>query len=115
MVMKNDKLELFDPSQRLLLRSPISKNRILQANIRTTKVQCLSTTVTDQENWLWHLRFGHLNFRSLSQLHSNEMVIGLPKICVSEKINMNEDIGEKHVVGENIDCSDAFNTSQVLI
>ena len=32
-----------------------------------------------------------------------------------EKINMNEDIGEKHVVGENIDCSDAFNTSQVLI
>ena len=34
---------------------------------------------------------------------------------MSEEINMNEDTGKELVVVENIDCSDAFNTSQVLI
>ena len=34
---------------------------------------------------------------------------------MSEEINMNEDNGEELGIFENIDCSDAFNTSQVLI
>ena len=34
---------------------------------------------------------------------------------MSEKINMNEDMGEEPAVGENIDCSDVFNISQVFI
>jgi len=32
-----------------------------------------------------------------------------------EKINMNEDNEDESSVLENIDCSDAFNTYQVLI
>ena len=32
------------------------------------------------ENWLWHLRFGHLNFRGLNLLHRKDMVKGLPLI-----------------------------------
>ena len=34
---------------------------------------------------------------------------------MSEEFNMNEDNGEKPDVFENIDYSDAFNTSQILI
>ena len=34
---------------------------------------------------------------------------------MSQEINMNEDNGEEPVVFKNIDGSDAFNTSQVLI
>jgi len=34
---------------------------------------------------------------------------------MSEEVNMNEDNGEELDVFENIDYSDAFNTSQVLI
>ena len=34
---------------------------------------------------------------------------------MSKEINMNEDNGEKPDVFENIDYSDAFNTSQILI
>ena len=30
------------------------------------------------ENWLWHLRFGHLNFGGLNLLHKKGMVKGLP-------------------------------------
>ena len=32
------------------------------------------------ENWLWHLRFGHLNFGDLNLLHRKGMVKGLPLI-----------------------------------
>jgi len=32
-----------------------------------------------------------------------------------EEVNMNEENGEEPSVFENIVCSDAFNTSQVLI
>ena len=37
------------------------------------------------------------------------------KSIMFEEINMNEDNGEELGIFENIDCSDAFNTSQVLI
>lgn len=30
------------------------------------------------ENWLWHLRFGHLSFGGLNLLHMKDMVKGLP-------------------------------------
>jgi len=29
------------------------------------------------ENWLWHLRFGHLNFGSLNLVHKKGMVKGI--------------------------------------
>ena len=32
------------------------------------------------EKWLWHLRFGHLNFGGLNLLHRKGMVKGLPLI-----------------------------------
>ena len=32
------------------------------------------------ENWLWHLRFGHLNFGCINLLHRKGMVRGLPMI-----------------------------------
>ena len=30
--------------------------------------------------WLWHARYGHLNFHSLKQLNDKRMVEELPKI-----------------------------------
>lgn len=32
------------------------------------------------ESWLWHRRFGHLNFHNLKLLHQKKMVEGLPTI-----------------------------------
>lgn len=85
-IMKHDSLKLFDPSQRLVLSSPLSENKTFQANIKTIEGQCLPGTMINQESWQWHLRFGHLNFRILNQLEAKEMVIGLPKIIVPEKV-----------------------------
>jgi transposase InsO family protein len=46
----------------------------------------MSAVSNDMQNWIWHLRFGHLNFRYLNQLASKEMVKGLPKIEIPNKI-----------------------------
>jgi hypothetical protein len=34
----------------------------------------------DEAAWLWHARYGHLNFRSLHDLRYKDMVEGLPRI-----------------------------------
>jgi len=44
----------------------------------------LSETVN--QNWLWHQRYMHINFRDLNMLCEKEMVQGLPKIKLLGKI-----------------------------
>jgi hypothetical protein len=36
--------------------------------------------------WLWHARFGHLNFRALRRLAREELVRGLPEIDQVEQL-----------------------------
>jgi len=42
--------------------------------------------VKEEDSWLWHYRFGHLNFRSLNQLVDKEMIMGVPKLEIPNKI-----------------------------
>ena len=37
-----------------------------------------------EESWLWHRRFGHLDFHGLKLLSQNNMVMGLPS-CIEDK------------------------------
>ena len=48
-------------------------------NLQVDHPRCLKSCVEDT-SWLWHLRFGHLNFGSLKTLVNEDMVHGLPKI-----------------------------------
>jgi hypothetical protein len=43
-------------------------------------------TKMDEEAWLWHARYGHLNFRSLRDLGAKEMVEGIPFIRRAEHV-----------------------------
>ncbi|KAL8152976.1 hypothetical protein V2J09_010736 [Rumex salicifolius] len=51
-----------DQKGELIARVKMSKNRMFPLN---------------DDSWLWHLRFGHLNFGSLEQLSKKEMVRGV--------------------------------------
>lgn len=64
MIMKDGALELFDTQNNLVLKSSFSMNRIFKTIISLTDVKCLKIVVDHKNSWLWHLRFGHLNFRS---------------------------------------------------
>lgn len=69
----------------MILKAPLSSNRTFQVDIKAAEIQCLAA-VNSSDSWLWHARFGHLNFRSLNQLGVKQMVKGLPEVEVPEKV-----------------------------
>ena len=83
--MKERVLKLFDTKNNLVLKSPLSKNSSFKTMIISTEVKCLKTVVDHKDSWLWHLRFRHLNFRSLNQLITQDMVTGIPSLEMPEK------------------------------
>jgi len=40
----------------------------------------LANMDVEKKSWLWHLKYGHLNFASLNLLTSQEMDYGFPKV-----------------------------------
>ncbi|XP_073219615.1 uncharacterized protein [Cicer arietinum] len=79
--MEHGQMKMFDSSRRLVLKAQLSNNRNLKIEIQISEKQCLATEV-GSDNWLWHQRFGHLNFRSLQMLKNKNMVQGLPEIQI---------------------------------
>ncbi|KAI9166016.1 hypothetical protein LWI28_024708 [Acer negundo] len=57
----------------------MTKNRMFPLAIHHDTPKCL-TAIINNKDWLWHLRYRHLNFESLKQLGSKKMVKGLPNI-----------------------------------
>lgn len=86
-MMEDNKVELFDGDKNLILRSKISKNRTFHISLEAVESsECMASVKSSEESWLWHLRYGHLNFKSLQQLSMKEMVYGLPEIVLPEKV-----------------------------
>ncbi|PNX74518.1 copia-type reverse transcriptase-like protein, partial [Trifolium pratense] len=70
----------------LMSLGQLVEKRTYKCNITTDAMMCLSTTMSEDVEALWHKMYGHLNFRSLSDLYSKELVIGLPKINIINEI-----------------------------
>jgi len=81
-----DSLKLFDAKKNLVLKSTLSKNRTYRCSISGDKMMCMSATISEDVEPLWHLRYDHLNFGSLSELNSKELVHGLPKLNIRKSI-----------------------------
>ncbi|XP_014496893.1 uncharacterized protein LOC106758488 [Vigna radiata var. radiata] len=73
MKMHQKHMEVFDERQQLILKAPLAKNRTFKVKLDVVVVQCLAAIDTKEEAWLWHCRFGHLNFRSQSLLKSKNL------------------------------------------
>lgn len=85
-VMKDGAFELFDTHNNLVLKSSLSKNITFKTMIISIEVQCFKIIVDHKHSWLWPLRFGHLKFRSLNQLITQDMVTGIPSLEMSNKL-----------------------------
>lgn len=68
MNLRDNLIEVFDIKGRRVLKAPLCKNITFQVNLNATEVKCLSSTSAADETWLWHKRYGYLNFKSLNQL-----------------------------------------------
>jgi hypothetical protein len=83
-VLENGTLKLFDSKQNLILKSIQSKNRTFKTQLKAVEHECLAASTGEhsqnKDSELWHKRYGHLNFKSLSLLNSKNMVLGLPSV-----------------------------------
>lgn len=70
---------LRDRNDRLVAKVAMTKNRMFVLNVKTAEVKCLQACVKDP-SWIWHMRFGHLNFEGLKMLGEKNMVKGVPNM-----------------------------------
>jgi len=77
MRMEDNCLKVFDKDQKLVIKENLSQNRTFRIGMNILKHECLATLENKME-WLWHHRFGHLNFKDLQLLTRHKMVEGLP-------------------------------------
>ncbi|KAL5733886.1 hypothetical protein ACOSP7_031747 [Xanthoceras sorbifolium] len=70
--MKDCSLFIRDGKRNLIAKVKMSKNRLFSLSIQNDVAKCLKACYKDA-SWLWHLRFGHLNFGSLELLSKKEM------------------------------------------
>ena len=77
------------PSKKIIAQVQMTSNRMFPLKLRADLKEGRTIAAVTQEvfqeqvkdvNWLWHLRFGHLNFGGLNLLHRKGMVKGLSLI-----------------------------------
>ena len=74
-----DKSSIRDKNQNLIFEGYRDKNiYVLNMKINHNSDMCLIANENDP--WLWHKRFCHINFKTINKLSKNDLVRGLPKI-----------------------------------
>jgi len=74
--MKDRILTLLDTKEDMIAKVAMIKNKMFLLNIEMDVPKCMC----ENETWLWHMRFGHVNFDSLKMMVQKEMLKGLPSI-----------------------------------
>ncbi|KAJ9560092.1 hypothetical protein OSB04_005252 [Centaurea solstitialis] len=83
--MKDGVCTVKDAKLGLLARVTMTANRMFPLDLHNTDCSCLSTKL-DDEAWLWHFRYGHLNFGGLKTLWQKNMVTGLPQLAAPSQV-----------------------------
>ena len=85
MTMARGKLTIFDCKDRLFAKVQRSEGRLYLLKLSIVD-QCMVTTEDNSENWLWHVRFEHINFHSLKEMSRRKMVEGIPQLEVPDHL-----------------------------
>ena len=95
MIMGEGKLTIFNPNGLLFAEVYRSKGRLYLLKLSIVD-QCLIMTEATPKDWIWHSRFGHLNFRTLKEMSTKKSVEGLPPINIPNKLCRNCIAGKHH-------------------
>lgn len=80
-VFENQQCTIYDKNRgnRVVTVVSMSKNRMFPLMFGEHNNH-LANMAYEEKSWLWHFRYGHLNFHSLKLLTSKELVYGLSKV-----------------------------------
>eukprot|EP00253_Pinus_taeda_P023803 PITA_23803 len=104
---KNDVCTIMDrkPNKLCIVEVKMTRNRMFPLRINVDLKNGVEIVAMTQEafqnepkdeNWLWHLRFGHLNFGGLNMLNRKGMVRGLPLIEKLDSLCEGCILGKQH-------------------
>jgi hypothetical protein len=88
-------MTLWDRSRKVLAKVKRSSNRLYILNINESKPECW-VAKSREDAWLWHARYGHVNFHALKNLADKEMVLGMPHIDQIERVCDGCLVGKQH-------------------
>ncbi|CAL2257558.1 unnamed protein product [Prunus armeniaca] len=87
--------QIHDQKRGLIAKAYVTTNRMFPLHIQSDGSKCFSAKV-NAPACLWHLCYGHLNFRGLKTLHDKEMVTSLPQITCPTKVCEVCVVGKQH-------------------
>ncbi|XP_074326694.1 uncharacterized protein LOC141664640 [Apium graveolens] len=93
-IFNGELCDIRDKNNSLIARIKMTPNKIFPLKLNETSLNCFSSIVEDK-SWLWHLRYNHLSFSTLSKIFQEHMVRGIPYI------NKQDQICEGHVFGKH--------------
>ena len=73
----------------------MSRNHLFVLKLNYDEPFCHAFIIVD-DNWLWHMRLGHLNCSIIKYLASKNLLTGLPFINVLDKVCKSCVLGKKH-------------------
>ena len=85
-LLQRGRCQIHDSNGELVANIKMSGNRMFQLKTEVAGDQTCFQTSSQDLSWLWHYRFGHLNFSGLKTLQKKEMVKGLPEIKDPSKV-----------------------------
>ncbi|GAA0186910.1 hypothetical protein LIER_34198 [Lithospermum erythrorhizon] len=83
-------------NKRQVAKIAMESNKLFPLKLDIVNGMCFIATSNDEVSKLWHDRFGHLNFRSLKEMTTKEIVQGLPKIDVINEVCEECQLGKQH-------------------
>ena len=95
MAMGEGKITIFNPFGQLFTEVNRSSGRLYLLKLSIVD-QCLITTEATPKDWIWHSRFGHLNFHTLKEISTKKFVEELPPISIPSKVCRNCIAGKHH-------------------
>ena len=78
-------MRVHDEEMRLLAKIPRSPSRVYVLDVTIAQPVCLAARGND-DAWVWHARFGHVNFTVLRKMARDELVRGLPLLNQVEQL-----------------------------
>lgn len=94
-ILEDGTLYIYDQERHLLAKVRRSSNRLYVLNLQPAQPVCLMSVHKEKE-WLWHARFGRMNFRALRDMSKQQLVEGLPLIEHVEQLCEGCLVGKQH-------------------